>query len=322
MIVGLRDFNVPSAKIKQTCIEVGAPSLDGDADLLISATALSGAFGTVMTFAMSVQLSRKLTSGKRHIAEHTAGIVLLHRNTLLFGNRIFGGIDQILGRSDNADHREDPQRNREESVHTGVVKANRRVQNLNKLFGHIAATAAVAIGGSLKDLASQKDRIHHLNHSGGNVSATVAGFGIAAEAARLLGGTENIHIAFASIEDHTLFRNNDPLNLLGASAANANLKHNLNIESHRNGIKTSIESDRINGNIAPKDLRALCAHSTSMLQKLISVVGEIHTGIFVAIPIPTSIQNSIGFNANGIPAGAGRTRESVFRHNRYSPFHK
>ena len=92
----------------------------------------------------------EFTDGKRHLAEDLAGIVLLNGTALLLGNAILGGVDQQLGGTNDAHHRENAEGYGQIAVTDagGIVKQHGRRERGEHAIGQIslaAATAAFAI---------------------------------------------------------------------------------------------------------------------------------------------------------------------------------
>lgn len=109
----------------------------------------------------------KFANRKRHLAEDLAGIVLLNGTALLFGNTVFGGVDQKLCGTNDAHHRENTERYGQITVPDvgGVIKENRRGKRGEHAVRQIslaAATAAFAIADTLGNTASQNHGVNHL----------------------------------------------------------------------------------------------------------------------------------------------------------------
>jgi hypothetical protein len=68
-------------------------------------------------------VTAKLAGWERHRAEYAARIVLFNRNAFLFGNAVFGCLDQILCRANNANNRKDTERNREITLTASSLSA-------------------------------------------------------------------------------------------------------------------------------------------------------------------------------------------------------
>ena len=92
-------------------------------------------------------MGRKFVHRERQRIEHAARGRILIGTALLIGNRIFGCTDQVLCRTNDANHREQPDRDRKQPLTVSMVDqhaVNLRGNGIGKVVGAAAAmTAAV-----------------------------------------------------------------------------------------------------------------------------------------------------------------------------------
>lgn len=205
-------------------------------------------------------------------------------------------MDEILGGTHDAHHREDSEGNGEISS-VGIAEAT--VETGRYAVGNIvaAATATAALLG-LVYLTVEDDGIHHLYNGNGHVLGGAAGIGNGAVIGRVGIALENADVALASVQDHLLLHDGDALKFLTASAAQTSLEHDLDIEFDGNRIKASVESYRIDPDICPGNTRAFGSDIGGMLQNIVSEVGKQNFYVLKAVSVSAGIENSIGLNAD------------------------
>jgi hypothetical protein len=234
----------------------------------------------------------KLPHRERHFAEYVAGIILLHGSAFLFGNAVLGCLHQILGRTYDANHREDTKRNGQITSAVTLVKIKGRIKSSAYRFGKITfltTATAVTLGNLFHDPGAKNHGIHNLYDCGGNVSLTARGVGRRAKAITLGVTLENVDVALATVKDHPLLQHGNALQLLGTSTTNTSFQAKLYIKANGNRIKASVELDRIQADLCPNDLGALGANGARMLQNLISVSRKIHASLLKAIAVTAGI---------------------------------
>jgi hypothetical protein len=126
-------------------------------------------FSALFTFISRLVISggTKFSCGKCHASEYCARIVVLGRNTFLFGNTIFGCMDKVLSGSDYANNREESERYgyissfsiRQTSIHS----------SRNRLWDIVAAATATTIVFGLAYLCIKDYRINNLYYSNGQL---------------------------------------------------------------------------------------------------------------------------------------------------------
>ena len=92
------------------------------------------------------------------MAEHRAGIVLAGLHTFLIGHAVFGCLNQILGGTNDANHRENAQRYGQ--ITPGVPIRKRTADTMANRLGNIAAaTAAMTLTLLLANASTENDGI-------------------------------------------------------------------------------------------------------------------------------------------------------------------
>ena len=103
----------------------------------------------------------KLAHRKCHVTEHGAGIILTGLDALLVGNAIFGRLNQILGGTNDANDRENAERNRQIALSFSVCECT--VKTLANRLGNVAAAAtAMAFALLFTDARAKHDGIDDL----------------------------------------------------------------------------------------------------------------------------------------------------------------
>lgn len=264
----------------------------------------------------------KLPDRERHRAEKRAGIVLLCRNALLVGNDVFGRADEILGGTDEANDREDPE-GHEQYVASCRAIGEASVKVTGQRFGNIgtgaAATAAArrTARALLNNLRLQNDRIDRLNHGDRDVLRMPCGHQRRAIIIRAVGITaENAHTAFASVQDHALLYDGDPLKLLRSSLSETGLKADLHEKADGDGIEAAIERHGVDADIDPRNARPLYPNRAGALDHAVTEIGQINAHVFIAVSVLARVEDAVGLNADHFPPSSGAASgESVVGHN-------
>ena len=128
---------------------------------------IGSAAATIAVVISRVQVSvrhtgrAKFTHGERHTAEHSAGIVIARLDAFLIGNAILGCLNEILGGTNDANDRENAERNGEITAHVTIHK--RTTHTPCYLIGDLAAaTATTAIRFLFVNVGVQNDGIDDL----------------------------------------------------------------------------------------------------------------------------------------------------------------
>ena len=271
-------------------------------------------------------LPTKFTRWERHRTEYTARIVFLYGNTFLFGNTVFGCLNEILRGAHNANDREDAERNGEVAFSVSIIstaKAQRCFEASKYGLGNIAfvaATTAFAFADTFYDARAENNGRNHLNNGGGFVffvaflrcaTAKVFAYAVALKYA---------DIAFTAVKDHTLFKHGDALNLLRTSYANTSLKHKLYVKTNVNRVKSAVETNGLNIDTSPNNLSTLGANVAGVLQYFVAKIRKINACIFKAIAVAAGIQNAICVNAYGFACRRAprHARKFIFCHSQIS----
>ena len=256
----------------------------------------------------------KFAYGKRHCMEKSARIVLVGCYALLIGHAIFGSADKILSGAHYAHDRKDSEADEKKSLSVLFAKAS--VKPHGNALGNVACAAARAARGTAY-LFIHSDRKHNgvynLNHRLGNVSRSAAGLGKVAKAICAGRASEYAHITLASVKDNLLIYYRHSLKFLTSSLPDASLKHELYKKSDGNAIKSAIESNGVNIDRSPSNIRLLGAHVTGSFYNIVTHIGKMNANVLKAIAIAARIKYSVGFNADRLFSSArAAARKSAF----------
>ena len=260
----------------------------------------------------------ELGGGKGHMAEELARVAFFCRHAFLIGHGIFRGVDEILRRTNDANDRKDADGYRKIAATLAGI-AQRSLNARGDMRGNITATTATAaLGGSFKDLGTKYDGIHHLHNR--NWCVRHAATELRCTAKVVVGrALEHADIALTAKENDLLFQYCDAFEFLNAPGADTSLEAELDIEFDVDGIKAAIEGDGIDVDLRPGDAGALDTNVGCVLHNVIAKIGQKHTDMLKAIPIPTRVENTIGFDTDHVSAGRGSARKFVFCHKREPP---
>jgi hypothetical protein len=103
----------------------------------------------------------KFTHGERHMPEHRAWVILARLDAFLVRNAVLGCLNQILGRTNDANNRENAEGYRQ--VTPSFPVCQRTAQAIANGFGNIAAaTAAVTISFPFTNAGTENNGINDL----------------------------------------------------------------------------------------------------------------------------------------------------------------
>lgn len=275
------------------------PFLFGLATTLVAVIMMSGAIS------MRGRGWAKFAHRESHMPEHGARIILASLDAFLVGNAIFRRLDQILGGTDDADHREDAKRYGQ--IATAVPIRKRSADTVTNGLGNVAAaTAAMTFRLLFADASAENDGIDDLHHRDRHVATLVARAGLGAEIRCVGTALENVDVALATVQDHVLFQNGHTVKFLASAAAYASLQFDLNVEANVDGIEPSVELHGVDMDGRPADRGALDADATGALQNLVAEIGQKHPHVFKAVTVAAGIQNAVGLDADHFSPTAGR----------------
>lgn len=278
---------------------------------------------SAITLAAEVKLWRNIAGRaefcgrERHILKYRAGVILLGRYAFLVGNAVLGGADKILCGTNDANDREDAERDGEISSRAVNESA---VDLCGDRLGNViaAATAATAAVVSLAHLGRENDGVYYLNDRRGHVLRRAYRLGDSAVVREIRTALEHAYVALSAKENYALFKNCNSLEFLASSAAKTRLKGDLDVELDADGVKAAVELDRIDGNIGPGDTGILCPDVRGMLNDIVSEVGKQNLHVLEAVAVAAGIEDAICLDANRFALGnvliRNTARKSVFLH--------
>lgn len=262
----------------------------------------------------------ELVYRESHTVEQTAGIVFMYFLADLFRNTVFYCIHQVLGRTLNADDREETQGN-DQFVSFGVadVAAGYCAANSLRNFVTAAATAA-AILFRFYNLAGKDNRIHCFYDSNGKVGGHGAAAAVLrwAEAGAVVVALEYTYIALAAKQNYLLFYNSDTFYFLYISRGNTRFAGYTNIDLDRQLVEPSVEGNTININVRPNDSGTFAANCNTSINKFLAIAGQKYTYILETVLVATGIKNPVCIDTYHFP-GRGLAL-SVIRHIYYTSY--
>ena len=249
----------------------------------------------------------KFVYGERHVLEHLAGIVCGGGNTFLFGNGIFGSVDEILRGTFNANNGKEAEGDGKQLF--GLCGAESAADAAANVIGEIFCGKAgiAATFANLHDLGIQNDGVGNLKDRCGEIRFGKIRIGAIAEIL-MRGAFEDIDVALTAVENDFLFDDGDAFDLLRSAKAGANLRDDLYVHGDADLIKAAVEGDAVNIDIGADDLRILGTHAAAAFDQLVSHVGKINGNVFKAIFITAAIKNSIGVYIYRVTGTAARRR--------------
>ena len=245
--------------------------------------------------------------GERHVLEHLAGVVCGGGNTFLFGNGVFGSVNEILRGTFNADDGKEAEGDGKQFF--GLCGAESAADTAANVIGKILcgkAGIATALA-NLHDLGIQNDGVCNLKNCGGEIC--FRDFRIGAVAEILMSRAfEDIDVSFTAVKNDFLFNDGDAFDFLRSAEAGANLRDDLYVHGDADLIKAAVEGDAVNIDIGADDLRVFGTHTAATLDQLVSHVGKINGNVFKAIFIAAAIKNSMGVYIYRVTGTAAKRR--------------
>ena len=233
---------------------------------------------------------------ERHILKYRAGVILLGRYAFLVGNAVLCGADEILRGANDANDREDAERDGEISSRAVNESA---VDLCGDRLGNIvaAATAATAAVVSLAHLGRENDGVYYLNDRRGHVLRRADRLGDSTIVREIGTALENADVALSTEENYALFKDRDTVELLTSATAEARLKGDLDVELNGDRIEAAVEFHGIDADIGPGDAGILRADTCGMLDDIVTEISEQHLHILEAVAVAAGIEYPIGFDA-------------------------
>ena len=230
---------------------------------------------------------------ERYGSEEIAGVVVCRTATLLIGNAVIGSLHKKLSRSHYSDHRE----NTEGNIYSRAGSSGTKLTAENTVYhiGHLTAIASAstaATTATILDLGSENNRLYRFYDGSRVVIAyiiMIAHIAITVIGARGVRGD----ISFTAVKNHILLKCGDTLEGLASAYTETRLKLKKDVISDIYLIKSVVEWDLINTDIGANDLGTLGSHIARGGKYLLTVGGEIHTGILEAISVATAVENSL-----------------------------
>ena len=262
-------------------------------------------------------LGTELCSWERHGLEYTARVIVLGRNTFLIGHGIFCRIDKVLSGTNNSHHREKSDGD-SKILSASVTVIQNTVHPAGNGGRNVASgtAAAMTFALGLHYASTENDRLNHIHHSRGKIFGACTRLGYCTIVGRrILGASEGADLVIAAEQHHALFQNGNTVKLLRMTSDTC-FKGQFDKEFDIDRVKSTVKSDRINGNVCGNKLGIANADRSCMLNDLVAEIGQKHADVFKAITVAAGIQNSIGLDTNQVSARlvAKTARKSVFRH--------
>ena len=239
------------------------------------------------------------------MTEHRAGIVFAGLHAFLVGHAVFGRLDQILGRTHDANHRENAER--DSQITAGVPIRKRTADAMANRLGNIAAaTAAPTFTLLLANASTENDGIDDFYHRDRHVAALVARARLGAEIGCVRGTLEDVDVALTAVQNHALFQHSHTVKFLASAASHASLKLDLDVKANVDGVEAAVELHGIDMDGRPADRGALDADATGALQNLVAEIGQKYPHVLKAVTVAAGIQNAVGLDADHFSPAAGR----------------
>ena len=178
--------------------------------------------------------------GERHVLEHLAGIVCGGGNTFLFGNGVFGSVNEILRGTFIADDGKEAEGDGKQLF--GRCEAESAADTAANVIGKILcgkAGIATALA-NLHDLGVQNDGVSNLKNCCGEIRFRKFRIGAVAEIL-MRGAFEDIDVSFAAVKNDFLFNDGDAFDFLRSAEAGANLRNDLYVHGDADLIKAAVE---------------------------------------------------------------------------------
>ena len=224
--------------------------------------------------------------------EHLAGVVCGGGNTFLFGNGVFGSVNEILRGTFNADDGKEAERDGKQLF--GLCGAESAADAAANVIGKILCGKAgiTATFTNLHDLGIQNDGVGNLKDCGGEIRFGEIRIGAITEVL-IRRAFEDIDIALTTVKNDFLFNDGDALDFLRSAKAGTNLREDLYVHGDADLIKAAVEGDTVNIDIGADDLRILGTHTAAAFDQLVSHVGKINGNVLKAILIAAAVKNSV-----------------------------
>ena len=167
---------------------------------------------------------------------------------------------------------------------------------------------------SFYDLCVKYYWIHYFKNCHRGISLYAAILRGSAEI-RIARCSEHVKIALSAKQNNALFNNGNTVKFLTSSAADTSLKGYLYIKPDVYREKAFVKCYRINGDVCPRNTRALYSYIASSFDYFITQTGEKNPYVFITVSVSAGVKNSVRLYANCLFAARQRsTRKSIIRH--------
>ncbi len=172
------------------------------------------------------------------------------------------------------------------------VKIKIVAQAAEYLFGDISARAASEeiLTSAFTNAYVKDNRVNNLNNGGGKIACGLAKIRSVAETADTVVALEYIYITLTSVKDNGFFNNDETEETAWFAEANAGFKFKLYVKSDADFIKSTIEFNGVNSDVACNDR---CTYNTDVgcaFNKLLSVRSKKNSNIFKAVTVTATVK--------------------------------
>ena len=142
---------------------------------------------------------------------------------------------------------------------------------------------------------------------------SAAGLGHIAEAIITWRASKYANVALSAVKYDLFLDYRNSLKVLRSARAETCLKAKLYEKSDGNAIKSTIESNGVDIDRSPSNIRLLGAHIARSFYDIVTHIGKINANVLKAIAIAARIKYSVGFNADRLFSSARTAaRKSAF----------
>lgn len=245
----------------------------------------------------------KLADGECHGTEKFAWVGRVIFDTFFVGDDKFGGLDEILSRTNEAYQRENTQGYNKDTLPISIAVANRGGEASGYTCGDVSCTATTAnrFGDvRFKHFDPQHDRLYDFYHGCGNDVFFVARLRLGTKSRAVAAAAENADIALTAPKHDLLFKHSDAVKFLALAGANATLEDDFDVKTDGDGVKTTVELDGVDADIRPSDRGIFGSDLGGMVDDILTYVGEEYFDIFKAISVTARVEHTMCFDADSV----------------------
>lgn len=276
---------------------------------------------TVVAAVLILGIGEELADGELHLTEDRAGIVVITRLAVLFGEAEVAGGKHKLNLAFHTDNRENADSN-VNVVHADFINEIAVEARTDKLGNRIDAHTAMAVGlATLHKLTVEADRRSNFNDHGGKSGLAVAAQITLVEAEGVLFGigSEYRNVLFAAEKDNLLIEGAKSLYLVHSAAAYASFESYTEIIADSYLIKASVERYGLDIDVGVDYLNTFAPYGACFIDYFLSHIAEVHANILEAILIARGIKYLIHADAAKLfLAVAAKPAQRVVSFNHYN----